>query len=106
MGRTRLKSLRRSSGGKAAGVEASTGFVAKKSSNSVGIRWTPRRKAALVIAVDAGLLSIKEALSRYNLSVEEFSSWQQSFRYFGMHLPKARARAGMAAGRRHGSSRE
>jgi len=38
-------------------------------------RWVSRRKAAVVQAVTAGLLSREEALERYGLSAEEFDSW-------------------------------
>ncbi|HZV58110.1 MAG TPA: DUF1153 domain-containing protein [Sphingobium sp.] len=40
--------------------------------------WTPRRKAEVVAAVTGGLLTVDEALERYNLSVEEFAGWQRA----------------------------
>lgn len=40
-------------------------------------RWVIRRKAQVVVAVRSGLLSLEDACSRYNLSVEEFLSWQR-----------------------------
>ena len=40
-------------------------------------RWVIRRKAQVVVAVRSGLISLEEACSRYNLSVEEFLSWQR-----------------------------
>ena len=40
-------------------------------------RWVIRRKAQVVAAVRGGLLSLEEACARYNLSVEEFLSWQR-----------------------------
>src|SRR3546814_13089527 len=40
-------------------------------------RWVIRRKAEVVTAVRAGLLTLEEACQRYNLSVEEFLSWQR-----------------------------
>lgn len=40
-------------------------------------RWVSRRKAAVVTAVRRGLISLDEACQRYNLSVEEFLSWQR-----------------------------
>ena len=40
-------------------------------------RWVVRRKAEVVAAVRAGLLSLEEACARYTLSVEEFLSWQR-----------------------------
>lgn len=41
-------------------------------------RWIAKRKAVVVRAVDHGLLSREEALSRYGLSEEEFSLWSQA----------------------------
>ena len=38
-------------------------------------RWGIRRKAAVVAAVSANVLSIDEACRIYNLSQEEFFSW-------------------------------
>ncbi len=40
-------------------------------------RWVIRRKAEVVAAVRAGLLSLEEACDRYRLSNEEFLSWQR-----------------------------
>ncbi len=40
-------------------------------------RWGIRRKAAVVAAVRAGLITIEEACERYSLSTEEFLSWQR-----------------------------
>lgn len=40
-------------------------------------RWVSRRKAQVVAAVRAGLLTLDEACQRYSLSVEEFLSWQR-----------------------------
>jgi hypothetical protein len=39
-------------------------------------RWTANRKEAVVAAVEAGLLSMQDACSRYSLTIEEFLSWQ------------------------------
>lgn len=39
-------------------------------------RWVARRKAEVVTAVKFGLLSLEEACERYNISMEEFVSWQ------------------------------
>lgn len=41
-------------------------------------RWVPRRKAVVVAAVRAGLISLQEACRRYNLSIEEFSTWERA----------------------------
>jgi hypothetical protein len=40
-------------------------------------RWVIRRKAEVVAAVRAGVLTLEEACARYTLSVEEFLSWQR-----------------------------
>ncbi|MEM9971218.1 MAG: DUF1153 domain-containing protein [Pseudomonadota bacterium] len=39
-------------------------------------RWVASRKAAVVKAVAAGLISREDALKTYALSEEEFDSWQ------------------------------
>lgn len=40
-------------------------------------RWVVRRKAAVVAAVKTGAITLEEVCRRYNLSVEEFLSWQE-----------------------------
>ena len=40
-------------------------------------RWVIRRKAEVVAAVRAGIISLEDACARYTLSVEEFLSWQR-----------------------------
>jgi len=52
-------------------------------------RWVARRKAEVVAAVSGGLLSIHEACDRYDLSLEEFASWQRAVEREG--LPGLRA---------------
>ena len=47
-------------------------------------RWVIRRKAEVVAAVRAGILSLDEACDRYKLSVEEFLSWQRSIDRHGL----------------------
>ena len=39
-------------------------------------RWSCRRKAAIVVAVRAGVLGREEACERYLLSPEELSGWE------------------------------
>ena len=41
-------------------------------------RWVARRKAQVIAAVAAGLLTVKEACGRYELTIEEFTSWQRA----------------------------
>lgn len=45
--------------------------------------WTAARKAAVVQAVDAGLITLAEALATYALSAEEFDDWRQCLRRHG-----------------------
>ncbi|MCK5274196.1 MAG: DUF1153 domain-containing protein [Alphaproteobacteria bacterium] len=40
-------------------------------------RWVIRRKAQVVVAVRSGIISLNDACSQYNLSIEEFLSWQR-----------------------------
>lgn len=47
-------------------------------------RWVVRRKAQVVNAVAQGVLTLEEACARYNLSVEEFLSWQRMIRRHGV----------------------
>jgi Protein of unknown function (DUF1153) len=47
-------------------------------------RWTSRRKVAVVAAVAVGVLTREEAWRRYQLSEEEFLSWQQAFEAHGL----------------------
>jgi hypothetical protein len=52
----------------------------------VGIkRWVTRRKAEVVAAVRAGLLTIEQACARYQLTAEEFLSWQNLLESHGVH---------------------
>jgi hypothetical protein len=39
-------------------------------------RWSCRRKAAVVVAVRAGVLDRQEACERYMLSLEELTAWE------------------------------
>ena len=52
-------------------------------------RWVVRRKAAVVAAVRAVRITMQEALDRYQLTEEEFLSWQRAFEAHG--LPGLRA---------------
>jgi hypothetical protein len=48
-------------------------------------RWVARRKAAVVTAVRCGLITLEEACHRYQLSEEEFLSWQRAFETHGIN---------------------
>lgn len=41
------------------------------------VRWVIRRKAEVVAGVRGGLISLEEACQLYDLSVEEYLSWQR-----------------------------
>lgn len=47
-------------------------------------RWVARRKAQVVLAVQAGAISLTEACERYSLSVEEFLCWQRAIENNGV----------------------
>ncbi len=46
-------------------------------------RWVARRKATVVRAVAAGMITRDEACDMYALSVEEFDNWLASMAKFG-----------------------
>jgi Protein of unknown function (DUF1153) len=52
-------------------------------------RWVARRKAAVVAAVRDGRITLKEALQRYQLTEEDYRSWERAFAAHG--LPGLRA---------------
>lgn len=47
------------------------------------LRWTARRKAAVLLAVTTGQLSIEEACRRYELTEAELAAWLDAFKQFG-----------------------
>jgi len=65
------------------------------------VRWVVRRKAEVVYAVKGRLLSVEEALIRYGLSLEEFTSWQRHVDRSGLrglrvtHMQEHRAQLGI-----------
>jgi hypothetical protein len=48
------------------------------------MRWSPRRKATVVMAVEQGLVSIEDALRDCELSLEEFAAWRRDFEAQGI----------------------
>lgn len=48
-------------------------------------RWVIRRKAQVVAAVQAGVITVDEVCSRYSISVEEFDSWKALFERHGVY---------------------
>ena len=47
-------------------------------------RWTVRRKAAVIEAVRAKMLSVEEACTRYRISIDEFRAWERDFEQHGI----------------------
>jgi hypothetical protein len=47
-------------------------------------RWVARRKAAVVSAVRSGGITLEEALRRWQLTEEEYRSWEQAFERHGL----------------------
>jgi hypothetical protein len=44
------------------------------------VRWTARRKAEVVAAVEGGMLSIPDVCRRYRLSPEEYLEWERHYK--------------------------
>lgn len=55
-----------------------------------GVRWTCARKARVLLAIEAGLLTRMQARSRYALSEEELSVWEADYRRGGLERLKQR----------------
>ncbi len=47
-------------------------------------RWLARRKAAVVAAVNGGVLTVSAACRRYGLSPEEFAEWERHYEAEGL----------------------
>ncbi len=47
-------------------------------------RWVVRRKAEVIAAVRGGLLTMDDACARYDLSLEELTSWQRLVESHGL----------------------
>jgi hypothetical protein len=56
-------------------------------------RWVARRKAEVIAAVHAGMLSALEACRRYRLSPEEFLEWERHYLAGDLGWPKPTGRA-------------
>ncbi len=46
-------------------------------------RWVPRRKAAVLAAIEHGLLGRAEACKRYNISEAELRLWERAVHFAG-----------------------
>ena len=53
------------------------------------VRWTPRRKAEVLAAINGGLISADEACARYDLSFEEYSGWEAGAARWGRDALRA-----------------
>ena len=51
-------------------------------------RWVARRKAEVIAAVHAGMISALEACRRYRLSAEEFLEWERHYLAGDLGWPK------------------
>ena len=54
-------------------------------------RWVARRKALVVMAVNAGLVTEEGACDMYNLSMEELHSWRVAMQTHGARALRATA---------------
>jgi hypothetical protein len=48
-------------------------------------RWTRRRKAAVVLAIENVVISATKAEKQYRLSLEELAEWKRRFTSHGMY---------------------
>ena len=54
-------------------------------------RWVASRKAKVVVAIESGLISAKEACETYDLSEEELENWRGLAKRYGVSGLKATA---------------
>jgi hypothetical protein len=47
-------------------------------------RWVVRRKAAIVVAVESGMITIQQVCQVYQLTEEEFLSWKHALETHGL----------------------
>src|SRR5260370_14036421 len=66
-------------------------------------RWGARAKAAVVVAVRSGALSLSEAHDRYQLSIEELSQWEEAFDRDGIAGLQAKVLSSRDRSRERGS---
>jgi hypothetical protein len=60
---------------------------------SASIRWQASHKAAVIIAIRAGAITLSEACERYRLSHEELAAWEDAFDQDGMAALQAKYRS-------------
>jgi hypothetical protein len=56
---------------------------------STTTRWVMRRKASVVAAVRGGLIDLVDACARWNISVEEYESWERLIDRHGVRALRA-----------------
>jgi hypothetical protein len=49
----------------------------------LGIRWTEARKEEVLRRLDTGAVRLNEALSRWNLTLEEVEAWRSAHKVYG-----------------------
>ena len=47
-------------------------------------RWVVRRKAAVLVAVSSGIITVEQACQVYQLTEEELLSWKHAFETHGL----------------------
>ena len=48
------------------------------------MRWTPRRKAEVIISIEKRLITVEEAKALFELSNEELSTWTHDYVSYGV----------------------
>ncbi len=59
-------------------------MLTRQSLPTLSERWTARRKADVVAAIQGGLLTVEEACQRYRMSIEELASWMRTEERLGV----------------------
>lgn len=55
------------------------GELIQRLPGTANVHWTPQRKAAVLLALRGGELSLFEAYQRYLLSADELREWEVDF---------------------------
>src|SRR4051812_36438143 len=55
------------------------------------LRWVARQKAIVVSAVRGGIITLDQAMDRYNLTAEEFLTWEHSLQVGGLSALRVKA---------------
>jgi uncharacterized protein DUF1153 len=84
MSRAALDDIKRILGPSPEVPDKSTRLLFSETASEV-IRWSAKRKAAVVTAVHLGIWSTADVGVRFNISAEEFGSWEKSLNPKGLH---------------------